>query len=278
MIAAAPMLEDSLPVGPDELFAERVRTLVAERCGFAPRPAAMQNLRIALTQRRAGRTNEEYWQLLQSSSSSEDELQQLVEDLLNHNTECGRTPPHFEVLRQRVLPALASVERTVRFASLGCSTGEEAYSLALTAVEAFGTIGGPAVEIVGLDLSQRALAVARAGVYPASSLRELTAAQRERGFVRQSDGFHVRPEISRLVRFAQHNLMSPLPLVGVDAIFCRNVLIYFSPTSANLVLGHIRDALAPRGWLFLGPTEAAPQQREWFEPVIFAETLTYRRR
>jgi len=131
---------------------------------------------------------------------------------------------------------------------------------------------------VGLDLSSRALTVARAGVYPAASLRELSAAQQERGFVRQADGFHVRPEVSRLVRFAQHNLMSPLPLVGVDAIFCRNVLIYFSPSSANLVLGHIRDALAPKGWLFLGPTESAPNQREWFEPVAFAETLTYRRR
>jgi len=277
MIAAESIIEDSVPAGPDELFAERVRTLVAERCGFAPRPAAMHNLRIVLNQRRAGRTHEEYWQLLQPSSSG-DEFQQLVEDLLNHSTECGRTPPHFDVLRQQILPAFATVERTVRFASLGCSTGEEAYTLALAAVETFGTLGGPNVEIVGLDLSRRALAVARSGEYPPASLRELSEAQRERGFLRQPDGFRVRPEISRLVRFAQHNLMSPLPLVGIDVIFCRNVLIYFSPSSANVVLSHIRDALTPKGWLFLGPTEALPQQRDWFEPVIFAETLTYRRR
>lgn len=278
MTVAVPMLENLPPVGADELFAERVRLLVADRCGYSPRPAAMPNLRTALTQRRAGRPHDEYWRLLQTSSSPDDELQQLVEDLLNHDTVCGRTPPHFEVLRSQILPSLAALGRPVRLASLGCSTGEEAYTLALTAAEVFGTLNPPPVEIVGLDLSRRALAVARAGVYPASSLRELTPAQRERGFVHCAEGYRVRPEIARLVRFAQHNLMSPLPLVGIDGIFCRNVLIYFSPASAHRVLGHIRDALAPGGWLFLGHTESAQHAREWFKPIAFAETLTYRRR
>jgi len=272
------MIEGSLPAGPDELFAERVRGLVAERCGYAPRPVALPYLRAVLEQRRAGRTHEDYWSLLQASAPSGGELQHLVEDLLNHDTVCGRTPPHFDVLRQQVLPSLASLGRSLRLASLGCSTGEEAYTLALTVVEAFGTTNSPAVEIVGLDLSRRALATARAGRYQASSLRELTPAQCERGFVRRGNGFEVRPEIARLVRFAQHNLMSPLPLVGIDAIFCRNVLIYFTPASANRVLGYIRDALTPGGWLFLGPTESALHLRESFDPVTFAETLTYRRR
>ena len=280
MNALTPMTDASPPIGADELFAERVRLLVADRYGYSPRPAAMPYLRTVLAQRRAGRSQEDYWQLLQSSASPETELQLLVEGLLNHDTVCGRTPPHFEVLRERILPALARAGRPLRLASLGCSTGEEAYTLALTAVEVFGAAeNAPAVEIVGLDLSRRALAVARAGVYPASSLRELTPVQRKRGFLHQADGsYRVRPEIARLVRFAQHNLMLPLPLVTIDAIFCRNVLIYFSPSSVTLVLGYIRDALAPGGWLFLGHTESALHQREWFDPVALTETLTYRRR
>ena len=78
--------------------------------------------------------------------------------------------------------------------------------------------------------------------------------------------------------FLQHNLMRPLPLVGVDAIFCRNVLIYFNTDSAQQALGHIRAALAPGGWLFLGPSESALHLREWFEPVPTADTILYRRR
>lgn len=278
MNLATPMLDDTPLSGTEELFAERVRNFVAEWCGYAPRPAAMQHFREVLARRRGDRTHEEYWQILQRSVLADGEMQLLVEDLLNHSTVCGRTPPHFDALRRRVLPALAASGRTLRLVSLGCSTGEEVYTLALAAVEVFGIVDEPRIEIVGLDLSRRALAVAKTGVYTSPSLRELTPAQREYGFIRQGDKFTVRPEISRIVRFAQHNIMTPLPLVGVDAIFCRNVLIYFSTAATNVVHGHIRNALVPGGWLFLGPTESAPYPRESFESVAFAETRIYRRR
>ncbi|MCX6951207.1 MAG: protein-glutamate O-methyltransferase CheR [Verrucomicrobia bacterium] len=280
MTAVASPLEVSSPPGPEARFAERVRGLVESRYGYAPKDAAMPSFQASLEQHRAGRAMEAYWQLLLRSGSAGagNDLQELVELLLNHDTTCGRTPPHFDVMRERILPESVRKGRPLRIASLGCSTGEEAYTLALTALEVAGPHARPAVEIVGLDLSARALTVARAGVYPASSLRDLTPARRELGFTRSPGGFQVRPELSRLVRFIQHNLMSPLPLVGIDAIFCQNVLIYFSPSSANVVLGHIRNALAPGGWLFLGPTESAHRQREWFLPVAFAETLAYSRR
>ena len=274
----APLIEDLQPATAEALFAERIREMVAERCGYAPRPAAMPYLVATLARRRRDRSLEDYWNALQAAGSGSGELQLLVEDLLNHDTVCGRVPPHFETLGRHVLPALARLDRPLRLASLGCSTGEEVYTMAITAAETFGDSGSPAVEIVGLDLSARVLNVARAGIYQLSSLRELSPAQRERGFVRQADGFHVRPEIARGVRFLQHNLMQPLPLVGLDAVFCRNVLIYFNPDSAQQVLGHIRASLAPGGWLFLGPSESALHLREWFEPAAFAETMLYRRR
>ncbi len=274
----APEIDDLQPAAAEALFTERVRTLVAERCGFAPRPAASPQLAAALGRRRRGRSQEDYWEALRAADAANSELQLLVEDLLNHDTVCGRIPPHFEMLGRQVLPTLAQLDRPLRLASLGCATGEEAITLAITAAETFGLHGAPAVEIVGLDLSSRALGVARVGRYRLSCLRELSPAQRELGFIRQTDGFHVRPEIARRVRFLQHNLMQPLPLVGLDAVFCRNVLIYFNPDSARQVLRHIWDALAPGGWLFLGPSESALHLREWFEPVPFAETMVYRRR
>lgn len=272
------MIEELQPATAEALFAERVRALVAARCGFAPRPAAMPDLVAALVRRRGARSPDNYWSALQAEHSGSGELQLLVEDLLNHDTVCGRIPPHFETLGRDVLPALARLDRPLRLASLGCSTGEEAYTMAITAAETFGENGSPAVEIVGLDLSARVLEVARAGIYPLSSLRELSPDQRERGFIQRTDGFHVRREIARRVHFLQHNLMQSLPLVGIDAIFCRNVLIYFNTDSVQLVLGHIWDALAPGGWLFLGPSESALHLRERFEPVLFAETMVYRRR
>lgn len=274
---------DSLPLpvpthSTEDAFAGRVMDLMAGRYGFSPRTAALPQVRAAIAARQAGRSREGYWRQLVASASCEDELQQLVEDLLNHETECGRTPPHFEALRTQVLPPLAATERPLRLASLGCSTGEEAYTLALAVCETFGSARRVDVEVVGLDVSRRALAIARAGAYPEGSLRELTAAQRERGFTRGPAGYQVRPEIARFVRFCHHNLMAPLPLASIDVIFCRNVLIYFSPASANLVLGHIRDALSRGGLLFLGHTESALHQRGWFSPVSFTDTLAYRRR
>lgn len=264
--------------GAEALFAERVCALMAARCGYSPRPAARASLAATMVRRLGGRTHEAYWRALHDERSGAGEIQELVEDLLNHETVCGRNPPHFDALAERVLLPLARLDRTIRLASLGCSTGEEAYSLAITAAQYFGLHAGPPIEISGLDLSGRVLAAARAGIYRAASLRELTAVQRDLGFVPHPDGFQVRPEIARRVRFLQHNLMDPIPLLGLDAVFCRNVLIYFNTASANQVLAHIRAALAPGGWLFLGPSESALHLREWFEPVPCAETMLYRRR
>lgn len=260
----------------EEMFAERVRALVADRFGYSPRPAAMTFLCAVLQQRRAGCSFDEYWERLIASRSPEDELQQLVEDILVHETGCGRTPPHFEALRRWVLPELGATGQPIRMASLGCSTGEETYTLALSAGETLG-FDYP-IEIVGLDLSRRALRVAREGTYPAFNLRELAPDERSRGFVRVGDDYKVRPEVARMVRFAPHNLLDPLPFVCVDAVFCRNVLIYFGSTAAARVLRHIRDALSPGGWLFVGHSESALHQRDWFEPVSYPETLAYRRR
>lgn len=277
MSHAQPIVSGSAP-GTEALFAERVLSLVAARCGYSPRPAARASLAATVGRRLAGRSHEAYWRALHDEHAGAGELQGLVEDLLNHETVCGRNPPHFDALAERVLLPLSRLDRTIRLASLGCSTGEEAYTLAITAAQYFGLHAGPRIEISGLDLSARVLAAARAGVYRDASLRELTATQRDLGFIPQPDGFHVRPEIARRVRFLQHNLMHPIPLVGLDAVFCRNVLIYFTTASANRVLGHIRDALAPGGWLFLGPSESALHLRDWFEPVPCAETMLYRRR
>ncbi len=274
----APMIEAVQSATAEVLFAERVRALVADHCGYAPRPAAMPILVAALARRRGARTHEEYWDDLRAAESGQGELQLLVEDLLNHDTVCGRIPPHFEALGRQVLPALARRGKALRLASLGCSTGEEAYTMAIVAAESLGAEGASAVEILGVDFSARVLAIARAGVYQRSSLRELSPAQRELGFIRQDDGFHVRPSIANRVRFLQHNLMPPLPLVGLDAVFCRNVLIYFNSEAAQRVLVQIWAALAPGAWLFLGPSESALHLREWFEPVPSTDTIFYRRR
>ncbi|MFT3831423.1 MAG: protein-glutamate O-methyltransferase CheR [Opitutaceae bacterium] len=277
-MSLASMIEHGPVRGAEALFVERICSLVATRCGFSPRPAARTSLRSTLARRLDGRSHEAYWQALHDERTGAAELQGLVEDLLNHETVCGRNPPHFDALAERVLLPLSRLGRPIRLASLGCSTGEEAYSLAITAAQYFGTRDEPAVEIVGLDLSGRVLQTARAGIYRQASLRELTSVQREVGFVSHPDGFQVRPAIARRVRFLQHNLLQPLPLLGLDAVFCRNVLIYFNTASAHRVLANIRAALAPGGWLFLGPSESALHHREWFEPVPCAETMLYRRR
>ncbi|MEY2877917.1 MAG: hypothetical protein RLZZ15_297 [Verrucomicrobiota bacterium] len=270
----------------DESFVRRVRELLAGRYGYAPRDAALPHMIRVVETRRGALAAEDYWTLLQTSDAADSESRQLLEDLLNHETEFGRTPPHFAALRETILPALlrarAAAEpsgRRIRLASLGCSTGEEAYTLAATAA-LLTRPAPPPIEVVGLDLSRRALATARAATYRADALRELDASTRDFLFEpRAADAtYRVRPALAERVRFAPHNLLTPLPLAAVDVIFCRNVLIYFGAEHTRLVLGHIRDALAAGGWLFLGHAESALAQRDWFEPVSFPDTLVYRRR
>jgi chemotaxis protein methyltransferase CheR len=156
--------------------------------------------------------------------------------------------------------ARAAGSDTIRVWSAGCASGEEAYTLALLATEAF-TAAPPPVDVLGTDISGAALAAARAGHYRERAVRGLAARERSRYLDRQADdGYLVGAGLRSLVRFGRHNLVrDPAPPpgeAGFDLITCRNVLIYFSMPLAGQVIESLERALRPGGQLLLGAADA----------------------
>jgi chemotaxis protein methyltransferase CheR len=160
-------------------------------------------------------------------------------------------------------PALLERARTrgsahVRVWTAACATGEEAYSLALLAAEAFAPAPAP-VRILATDISADALAHARAGRYRARSVRDLGAATRQRWLREEADRLVVSDPLRALVTFARHNLIrDPFPPVGetpFDLIMCRNVLIYFDTPTVGRVVASFESARAPTGELILGAAD-----------------------
>jgi molybdenum cofactor biosynthesis protein MoaC len=153
--------------------------------------------------------------------------------------------------------ALRRGASTLRIWSAACSTGEEAYTLAMLACAAFGT-DRPPVDIVGTDISAAAIEHAMAGRYGARSVRQLPPELRDRHLDRLQDGSYVvKPHIRRLVSFAQHNLVdgTATGLAFLDLVLCRNVLIYFDAPTAAGVVTRLREALGPGGILCLGAAD-----------------------
>ena len=154
--------------------------------------------------------------------------------------------------------AHARGEDRIRVWTAACATGEEAYTLAILACEAFGTTSPP-VRVHASDISNSALARAEAGRYGKRAMRTVTPAQRARYFSEVDGDAVVGPELRALVELHRHNLTRdpapPFAETGFDLVLCRNVLIYFSPETTAQVIGALERSLAPNGRLVLGAAD-----------------------
>jgi len=192
------------------------------------------------------------------------ELQHLTDAVTTNKTEFFREPGHFEFLAKRVLPAITHASRGNGFCSFwsaGCSTGEEAYSVAMTLADIKEANPGFGYRILASDVSMRALDKAIQAVYPASRAEGIPSDFLRRYMLRSRNPewalIRVKPELRNRVRFLRVNLMHDVyPFEGLfDVVFCRNVIIYFDRTVQRQVLGRICDYLKPGGCLFLGHSE-----------------------
>ena len=178
----------------------------------------------------------------------------IIEALLNPETWFRRDRPTFETLAGELLPALsrARTGQPVKVWSAGCSTGQEPWSIAMAAMD----VGAP-VEIVGTDLSQRALEKARTGAYTGFEIqRGLKAETMLRWFEQADDAWIAKPQLRATVHFARANLLdAPTDDARFDVIFCRNVLDDMDPARRTQVLDNLERRLVDDGVLFLGPDE-----------------------
>jgi chemotaxis protein methyltransferase CheR len=192
------------------------------------------------------------------------ELAELCNAITTNLTSFFREPHHFQYLREHVLlPFMADRrgEHRLRIWSAGCSTGEEPYSIAMSVLETLPDPGRWDVRILATDLDSEVLQRARRGVYPAERTANLSPERLQRFFTeRQEAGgssWQIKPEVAALVTFKQLNLIHALPMRGpLDAIFCRNVVIYFDKDTQRELFARIARLQRPGDLLFLGHSES----------------------
>ncbi|WP_318513837.1 CheR family methyltransferase [Photobacterium leiognathi] len=187
----------------------------------------------------------------------------------------------FTVLAERILPELAVNKRPIKIWSAASSSGQEPYSMAMTVLETQAKRPGflPSIQITATDISQTMLETCRAGVYDNLALsRGLSPERRRMFFEDNGDGkMKVNAKVKQMVNFRPQNLKDSYALLGkFDVIFCRNVLIYFSPEMKAKVLNQLAASLNPGGYLFLGASESLTGLTEQFEMIRCNPGIIYK--
>jgi chemotaxis protein methyltransferase CheR len=253
-----------------------------EVCGVAFEPHQRETIERRLSQRLdelgiasfAG-----YWARLKENPS---ELEYVFDALMVKETYFFRQDYQFDSLASEVLPEIARREgraRRLQVWSAGCSSGEEAYTLAILLSETF-ELAGWSKQVIGMDLCGSNIESAVRGEYRKSSFRAVAVENLARHIETGERTFRVREPLRRMCQFFRGNLLNEHDVrkVGrVDVAFCRNVLIYMDEASRIKVLRLIFERLLPGGYLFLGHAESLLSLETAFEPVHLAKDLVYRR-
>ena len=209
----------------------------------------------------------EYARLLRRQPA---EVDALYDDLLIKVTEFFRDPKTFEKLRTAILPAMVKkkpAKEPFRVWVPGCSTGEEAYSIAMLLFEVTAQlrVRNP-IQIFATDLSERAIAAARKGIYPASIATSVSLSRRRRFFVKMGEEYRIGPRVREACVFARQDITADPPFSNVDLVSCRNVLIYMGKAQQEAILPILHYALRPDGCLLLGKAEALESASDLFSP------------
>lgn len=259
--------------------------LLLRRCGLALRDAQVPVLAEALQARMQAlgiASCARYFEILEAADDIGHEWTELVERLVSHETSFFRHPESFDALRTRVLPDL---RRRLDFGgaqlhlcSAGCSTGEEAYSIAMVAMAERAVDGE--FTVWGMDISRRSIETARQGRYSARASSTVPALYRQ--FISPSAGsagsWEVAAALRERTRFVPANLFASCGVfVNYDLIVCQNVLIYFAPGAVPRLLSLLAARLTPGGYLMLGPGEAPAECAPGLEAVNLKGVRAFRR-
>jgi len=199
------------------------------------------------------------------------EVQALFKELLINVTSFFRDPEAFATLKQDILPQLLAdkpAEHVFRAWVPGCSTGEEAYSIAMLLREYMDANQREfKIQLYSTDLDEEAIAVARGGVYPPNIAADVTPERLRRFFIKEDAGYRVKKEIREMVVFAVQDVIKDPPFTRLDLVSCRNLMIYLEPELQDRLLLALHYALKPGGVLFLSPSESTGNHPELFAPL-----------
>jgi chemotaxis protein methyltransferase CheR len=219
---------------------------------------------------------QEYMEVVEHEA---DELATMIDLLTTNKTSFFREAQHFDYFREHLLPALRATQRRIRIWSAGCSSGEEPYTLAILLNENIPNIEQEDVRILATDLSMRMIVRVRDGVYNEEVLQEMNPLLIQKYFVpvsmQRPRSYRVRDSLRAIVKVAQLNLMEPWPMKGgFDAIFCRNVMIYFDKATQSRLVNRFWEKLNPNGHLFIGHSESLTGMAHEFHyvrPAIYVK-------
>jgi chemotaxis protein methyltransferase CheR len=257
---------------------DKFRALVFETCGIhlTEQKEALVSARIGKRMRALNLTDYgAYYQEVVADRSGA-ELSELVNAISTNVTHFYRESRHFEFLGERVREWSANGQRKLRIWCAACSTGEEPYTLAMTALD--NQAKPVAVEVVASDISTKVLQIAKFGVYKDTDVEKLPPSLLKKyfqqGVGRAAQLYRIKRELRERVGFKQINLSTPpYPVEGnLDAIFCRNVMIYFNHDLRRLLVHHFEQMLRPGGYLFVGLAESltgAHKNLSTVEPSVY---------
>ncbi len=272
-----------MTVSIESFHIDRFKELITDGLGFQVEDDGTVHLHALLQERlrdTGNRTADAYLDDLHDPERRHAELQAIAQHLTVGETYFFRIPEQYRALAEAALPDRLRVRQgqgPVRILSAGCASGEEAYTVALLLREAMPNLDPQDVSILGVDVNPAFLAKARKAQFSPWSLRGLAPELRERYFREENRTFHLDPTVTAMVRFEARNLMADdgWEREAFDIIFCRNVFIYFSPEATRKALSRLTRAIAPGGYLFLGPAETLRGISRAFRLIHTHETFYY---
>lgn len=242
----------------------RLRELIHAKTGICLSPEKKTMVEVRLKRRLRTlnmATYCEYCEFVFGRKGMKEELIYLINVITTNKTDFFREPAHFEFLAQKALPELAVNDRPFLGWSAGCSSGEEPYTMAMVLSEHAETLSGFRFRILATDISTAMLEKAEMGVYTSECISPVPLALKRKYLLRSRDPksacVRIVPELRRAIEFRRLNFMDADYMLAkrVDAIFCRNVLIYFDRATQESILRKLVHNLTPGGYLFVGHSE-----------------------
>lgn len=266
---------------------DSIRHIIKDRSGICLGDTKISFLKSKLAQRLRNTNTEtvkDYYYYLKYDSNRESELDYLIEAIAIGETYFFRHVEQLGDFSDQIAPEILGRRKsmqTLAVWSAGCSTGEEAYTLAMLLLESPCKIQPGSIYILASDISPAALHSAREGIYDDYSVRHVPKYFLENYFDRNREGKHaIKPQLKQIVRFASINLLDSRSMGRVrnmDCIFCRNVMIYFDDRDKGRCAENLYESLNSDGYLLLGHSESLGRITNLFEPAKLKQTVVYRK-
>jgi chemotaxis protein methyltransferase CheR len=279
-------LTPEIPMNDEEFLL--IRDFVYQHCGlhFVEESKYLLEKRLGKRlQAHRLKSFKDYYYFLRYSQKKDQELAEVINALTTNETYFFREEYQLKTFINEVVPEIKARKqregsKKIRIWSAGCSSGEEPYTLAMLLLDR-ADLAGWDIDIIGTDISQRVLNLARNGLYGQPSFRTTEAAYLQKYFVKTDDGkYRISDQVKNLVTISYLNLFdrSRVALLGhVDAIFCRNVIIYFDLAAKKKVVECLYERLRPEGFLMLGHSESLMNLSTSFALRHFANDMVYQR-